>query len=462
MPRFIVFFLLLVTSLSQATAAEIECRWINQGPEKTQVVLESSAPIPHQIFTLDQPDRVVIDIRGGKILELPPARSDDPILIGMRAGPRRNDELRLVLDLKTQARVKSFEIGPRGDARYRLFIELSPKPQPGLGLMPVADRGQTLAMAPGAWSAQRRAAVIVIDAGHGGDDPGAIGPNGTREKDVTLAIARRLARLIEREPGMRAVMLREGDYTIHVRDRPVLARRHRPDLLLSIHADGYPDPNARGSSVYTFGYSASNELAGLVAAHENGAERLSDQEKRPAGGLLDAVLYEMIQGVTLEHSRSAASAILHHLRRVGTVHRNEVLHDRFEVLKSGEFPSVLVETAFITNAEEERLLTHEPHQQLLAQAILAGVKDYLSRNPPQRLVAAGASTPTERSAGPRPVRSAEGSRPGRLEYVINQGDTLSAIAKRYGVSLSALCAENGLGETDVIRAGQVITIPADS
>ncbi len=463
--RLAVFFWLLATLPAMVGATEVECRWGYSSPDKTQVLLESKAPIVHRILTLDQPDRVVIDLPGATLAgELPSPRIDDAILIGIRGGMRRADELRLVLDLKGPARVKSFNLQESGGSRHRVVIELLPQAQPqDSAFVRVSTQAQAASPRPVARSSQRRTALIAIDAGHGGEDPGAIGPNGLREKDVTLAIARKLVRLIEREPGMQAFMIRDADRYIGLRERPAAARARRADLFISIHADAYSDPNARGSSVYTLGTgSASSEMASSVAEHENGSERVALAEPSRSEALLDAVLQELTRNATLEQSDVAAAFILRQLKRAGVIHRGEVQHAGFVVLKSTDLPSVLVEAAFISNMEEERLLATDAYQQLIAQAILGGIKDYLDAHPPQ-----GLSPLPETPRGPREqlpqLRSAERTQPGRTrEHVISQGDTLSAIAKRYRVSLSSLRAENGLGENDVIRVGQVITIPADS
>ncbi|QIK38206.1 LysM peptidoglycan-binding domain-containing protein [Caldichromatium japonicum] len=464
MNRLDVLFWLLAMLPALAGAVDVECRWGYTAPDKTQVLLESTMPIPHRILSLDQPDRVVIDLPGARLTgQLPPPRTDDAILIGIRAGLRRADELRLVLDLKGPARVKSFSLQGSGGAKHRIVVELIPQNPTQGNALQVSIQAQSSPAALEVRSSRRRTALIAIDAGHGGEDPGAVGPNGLREKDVTLAIARKLARLIDREPGMRALMIRDADRYIGLPERPSLARDHKADLFVSIHADAYSDPNARGSSVYTLGTgAASSEMASSVAEHENGSERVLLVEPNGRDALLDAVLHEMTRNATLEHSDTAAAAILRQLKRAGVVHRGEVQHAGFVVLKSTDLPSLLVEAAFISNTEEERLLATDAYQQLIAQAILAGIKDYLNAHPPQ-----GLSPIPDTPRGPReqglPLRSAGRSAPGRTrEHVISQGDTLSAIAKRYQVSLSSLRAENGLDETDVIHVGQVIAIPTDS
>lgn len=456
--RFIVFFLLLI-SWPATAAVEVECHWTAVDASKTRLLLDLSAAAAHRIFTLDQPDRVVIDIADAQLRgSLPAARTDDPLLIGVRAGVRFNQELRIVLDLKHPVRVKSFAANGSGHTPSRLIIELTPH-TPASGLQPVGNQKP----APTAWSGQGRTAIIAIDAGHGGEDPGAIGPGSTREKDVTLAIARKLAQLIERKPGLRAVMIRDGDYYVGLRERALLARERKADLFVSIHADAYENPEAQGSSVYVLSEgAASSETASRLAEHENGADRHSAGVDIVASdAVLASVLHELTQTVTEEHSTEAAGSILRYLKRVGAVHQGSVQRAGFVVLKSPDVPSLLVETAFISNAEEERRLRNPAHQQRLAQAILSGIEGYLSKHPPQGLRAASVNDRRERASNP--LRSASRQRTTELrEYVISQGDTLSDIAKRHRVSIHSLRAENGLGESDMIRVGQVIAIPTDS
>lgn len=461
--RFIVLFLLLIALPPTAGAVEVECHWSPTDSGKTQLFLDVTAAAPHRIFTLDQPDRVVIDIAGARLRgELPAARTDDPVLIGVRAGIRDNQDLRIVLDLKRAVRVKSFAAKAGAGDAQRLIVELIPGSPDSGGLRPVSSR----APSPAAWSSRKRTAIVAIDAGHGGEDPGAIGPNGTREKDVTLAIARRLAQLVEREPGMRALMIRDGDYYVGLSERALIAREHKADLFVSIHADAYSNPNAQGSSVYVLSHgAASSESAGWLADRENKVDRIGGVALLTSDSLLANVLLDMTQNATMEHSTEAASSILRQLRQVGPVHKGDVQRAGFVVLKSPDVPSLLVETAFISNADEERRLRSNAHQQRWAEAILTGIKSYFAKYPPQGLLSADADGGGGRSGSGtvRGLRSASSTSPGSLrEYVISQGDTLSGIARRHRVSLSSLRAENGLGDNDLIRVGQVIAIPTDS
>ncbi len=412
---------------------------VASGPEETRLVMDTDGPVDHRIFTLDEPDRVVIDIPDARIAgRLPETDPEDPTLIGLRSGVRDGDDLRVVLDLKQPARVKSFVLSPDSSYGHRLVIDLIPKGGSATKVgtadarrLPVRSRASVA-----------RTAVVAIDAGHGGQDPGAIGAHGTREKDVTLDIARRLAKLVEKEPGMRPVLIRDGDYFVALRQRILKAREHKADVFISIHADAFNNPKVRGSSVFTLSErGASSEAAKWLADRENSADLVGGVDLSVSDDVLANVLLNMSQNATIEHSGEAATAVLQHLGRLGDTHRAQVQKAAFVVLKSPDIPSMLVETAFITNPQEEARLQTERHQQRLAEAILAGVKAYFRKYPPQ-----GSRMSTEAAAG-------EGRR-----YVIAGGDTLVDIAKRHSVSLSSLRTANNL-TGDTIRVGQVLTIP---
>jgi N-acetylmuramoyl-L-alanine amidase len=289
-----------------------------------------------------------------------------------------------------------------------------------------------------------RDVIVAIDAGHGGEDPGAIGANGTREKQVTLQIARTLARLVEKEPGMRPVLVRDGDYYIRLRKRIAIARKHKADLFVSIHADAFRDKRVSGSSVYTLSHrGASSEAAKWLADKENSADLIGGIDLSENDNLLATVLLDMTQNATLEHSNAAASKVLANLKKVGAVHNRSVQKAGFVVLKSPDIPSMLVETAFISNPKEEKRLRNADHQAKLARAVLGGVKSYFASYPP----------PGSKLAGDESGDGVKGRR-----YVINSGDTLGEIARKYDVSLTSLRSANRI-DGDQIRVGQVLTIP---
>lgn len=429
--------LCVVTQSVPAAQGVVQDVRVSTAPGETRLELHMDGALGHRIFTLSDPDRVVLDIADARLAgKLPPADPGDPILVGLRSGVRDHGELRIVLDLKQPVRVKSFPLGPEGGEGHRLMLELIPKgqgPQKNGGAAPVPTRGR---------SAPARPVVVAIDAGHGGKDPGAVGSRGTHEKDVTLAIARRLAVLVEKEPGMRPVMIRDSDTFVHLRERIERARRAEADLFISIHADAYASPDARGSSVFTLSErGATSEAAKWLADRENSADLIGGVDLKTSDDVLANVLLNMSQNATLEHSSEAAGAVLRNLSRLGSTHKAQVQKAGFVVLKSPDIPSVLVETAFISNPDEEARLTSPAHQKRLAEAILAGIKAYFRKYPPPGSTASA----TSRGRGGR-------------THVIQPGDTLSGIATQYQVSLSALRGANRL-EGDHIQVGQVLNIP---
>jgi len=420
-----------------APAAEVEGVRLWAGPEGTRVVLDLSRPAEHRLFTLADPHRVVIDISGSALASGTRLPSGDGPVRGVRSARQGDGTLRVVLDLADRVQASSFLLPPNETYGHRLVIDLGNGN--GNGRKPVrrarADDGRG------------RDLVIAIDAGHGGEDPGAIGRGGTREKDVVLAIARELAKLVEDEPGMRPVLIRDGDYFIPLRGRIERARAAEADLFLSIHADAYFNQNARGATVYMLSQGgASDEVARRVAERENAADlvggvRLSDKDD-----MLASVLLDLSQTAALSVGASVGQQVINEMGRVTRMRRDSVQRAPFVVLKSPDIPSLLVETAYISNPEEERGLSDRAHQRRLARAMLNGVRSYFHENPPSDTYIAR-------------MRERGLSEPGR--YVVSRGDTLSGIANRYNVSLGALRNENNLAD-DSIRVGQVLTIPASS
>ena len=284
-----------------------------------------------------------------------------------------------------------------------------------------------------------RDVIIAIDAGHGGEDPGALGPRGTREKDVTLAISRKLAGLVSAEHGMRAVLIRDGDYYVGLRKRIRLAQKHKADLFVSIHADAFTDDRVRGSSVYTLSQKgATSKAAKWLAERENSSDSIGGIELEDKDPVLVKTIWDMMQNATMEHSRIAAGTVLASLGDVGAVHNPKVQQARFAVLKAPDIPSMLVETAFISNPDEEARLRDRKHQARIARAVLSGIKQYFRRYPPPG------------------SRLSESGKP--RSHTIGRGDTLLEIARHYDVSLSSLRSANQL-DGDHIRIGQVLTIP---
>jgi N-acetylmuramoyl-L-alanine amidase len=444
MYRLIALVLLFLSLPATAQQVEIQGTRVWTAPDHTRLVVDTASSVSHKIFSLDNPDRLVIDIPdarlGGK---LPTVRPSEPLLTGIRSGIRAGDDLRIVLDLKQKVRAKSFALQPNDKYGHRLVVDLMPVSRGAVGKKSkgaTTPNGGKPSHSTGTKPRKGRDVIIAIDAGHGGEDPGAIGPNGTREKNVTLQIARKLAALIKRERGMRPVLIRDGDYYLRLRKRISLARKHKADLFVSIHADAFRDGRVRGSSVYTLSHrGASSEAAKWLADKENSADLIGGIDLSENDNMLATVLLDMTQNATLEHSNLAAQKVLANLRKVGAVHKRSVQKAGFVVLKSPDIPSMLVEMAFISNPQEERRLRTSSHQTKLAKAILSGIKSYFASYP----------VPGTKLAG-------DGA--GGRRHVINSGDTLGEIAQQYHVSVTSLRTANNI-EGDRIRVGQVLTIP---
>lgn len=459
----IILGMALLAPLLASAQAMIQDARIWTDPEKTRLVFDLSAPFVHRIFALDHPDRLIVDIDDARLdgtLKLPAADPLDANVTGLRGGMREKSHARVVVDLKQPVRAKSFALSPNERYGYRLVIDLTPRDGSHLRRVAVPSLPHARAARAPKGQADPRGGsmgvVVAIDAGHGGEDPGAIGGAGTKEKDITLAIARELARLIEREPGLRPVMIRDGDYYVGLAQRIEIARAQHADLLVSIHADAFTDPAARGSSVFTLSQGgASSRAANWLADRENRADQVGGVDQPIGDDLLTTILMDLTQNATFEHSHEVADLVLAKLRRVGTVHSVNVQRANFAVLRALDIPSILVETAFISNAEDEQRLRDPAYQRAMAEAIHAGIHAYFRKYPPPGLLLAEAARATSAPSGaPRPAG-------GGREYVISPGDTLSAIAKRHRVSVAALRAHNGL-EGDLIRVGDVLTIPEDS
>jgi N-acetylmuramoyl-L-alanine amidase len=413
------------TCLAGQVAVENIRTW--PAPDHTRVVFDIDRPIEHTLFMLKNPGRVVLDLRGAKLTAtLPEPEAEDRLLKRLRAATRQDGVLRVVLDLKAEVRPKSFQLKPNSQYGHRLVIDLQAADDAVR-----KDHVGPVKRAP----ARMRDLIIAIDPGHGGEDPGAIGRGRTKEKDVVLGIARRLKARIDREPGMRAVMTRDGDYFVKLRRRMEIARRHGADLFISLHADAFSDPRVHGSSVYILSRNgASSEAARWLAEQENASDLIGGVSLDDKDELLASVLLDLSQTATISASTEVARSVLRQLRSVGKAHRKNVERAGFMVLKSPDMPSILVEADFISNPTVERRLKSSGHQTALAEAVVRGVREYFKRNaPPNTLFA-------------------------KREHVITRGETLSAIAVRYGTSVAELRSANKINGSD-IREGEVLKIP---
>lgn len=347
------------------------------GPDNTRVVVDLSAGAPHSLSVLHNPERVVLDVPGarlGKQAQRPP-RGVGTIKT-VRMSRSHSGNFRLVLELARPTQAKSFLTTPNAHYGYRLVIDLGAVAG---GALRAPDKPIKVKHAP----ADARDLIIAIDAGHGGEDPGAIGKSGTREKDVVLAIARELAVKINAEPGMRSILTRSGDYFVPLRDRMRRARAQRADLFVSIHADSTHDRSIDGSSVYILSQrGATDEASRWLAERENASDLIGGVSLDDKDNVLASVLLDLSQSASLNASHVAAERVLHQLTRAGEVRKHDVQQARFMVLKSPDIPSMLVETAYISNPFEEQRLRTQAQQARLAAAIHQGLRDYFYANPP--------------------------------------------------------------------------------
>ncbi len=370
--------LLLASFAFAATVVTVKHVRLWAGPDATRLVFDLSAPAEHTVMTLQNPDRVVIDIAGASVDEAGGLPEGQGFVKQLRVGEQSDGDLRFVIDLSSPASPHSFNVAPAASYGHRLVVDLSP----------LAANAQP-AVVKSADEAHGREVIVAIDAGHGGVDPGSIGKAGTREKNVTLAIARRLKERIDREPGMRAVLTRDSDHFVEHRERIARARRQQADMFVSVHADSYRDRSVVGSSVYVLSArGASDESARWLADRENAADLVGGVSLDDKDSVLASVLLDLSQGASMSASIEAAQKVMDELDRIGNVTRRGVKHAGFLVLKSPDIPSILVETAFISNPTEESRLGNARHQQRLAEAIYQGVRGYFYENaPPGTLIA---------------------------------------------------------------------------
>jgi N-acetylmuramoyl-L-alanine amidase len=407
---------------------------MHEAPEYTRVVFDVSATAHYELFTLDNPARVVIDFS-----DTSATSAFDPSLLAVGRkrvrkvrGSARGDDYRVVLDVKGVVDPKSFTLEPVAPYGHRLVVDLYNTEK---------TRKPTIVPKPEG----KRDVVIAIDAGHGGEDPGAIGPGGVREKDVVMKIARRLEKKLNATRGYRAVMVRTGDYYLGLRKRTDLAREAQAHLFVSIHADGFKSPEVDGASVYTLSdRGASSETARWLAESENSSDMIGGVAETVTGEQEDYLLKAILE-VSMDANRSASievgERVLGEIGGITKLHKKRVEQAGFLVLKSPDVPSILVETGFISNPAEARRLNSATFQEKVADTLALGIQSYMSARAPE-----GTLIAWQREQGTQ-------------RYTIARGDTLSGIAVRYGISARRIKEANGLSN-DRIRVGQVITIPA--
>ena len=430
-----------LTALDAAAASVDEVR-VWRAPDHTRVVFDLSAGVEYNLFALENPPRVVIDLRNSTMaVNLSRVDLDDSPIQAIRSAARNDRDLRVVLDLGAAVRHSGFTLGANGEFKDRLVVDLydeNPATVNTARTIPVRED-------------DKRNVRVAIVAGHGGEDPGAPGYDGKIwEKNVTLAVARAISDRLEQIPGYTPVMVRDGDYTVELKSRPIIARDRRVDIYLSIHADSYRGRDAQGVTIYA--------LSGETADREN-ARRIEQKENRAdlLGGLagdtriadidddLALTLLDLSMTWSIEQSVAMGSHILDSLGKVAKLRKNKVQGGNLWELRSPDIPSILIETGYLSNPQEARKLVSRNYQEQLADAIVQGVINYLYQNPPPGTLIAWQK---ENGIVPMP-----------RDYTVRRGDTLSEIAQRYRVSLPSLRDTNNI-RGDKITVGQVLKIPA--
>jgi N-acetylmuramoyl-L-alanine amidase len=415
-PAFLGLSALILSQLALAAeppAERVRAVRVWPAPEYTRVTLESALPLQHHLTTIRDPERLVLDLEG---VDFPSVQEgfagkvspSDPYIGNLRVGRFKPGVIRVVLDLKTEVKPQIFTLAPIGEYGHRLVLDIYPaqpvdpilallqKPElkmaPSLGQSAKDDseeqKPDTAPKSPQSGRQQRepaanRLVTIAVDAGHGGEDPGARGRRGTYEKNVTMTIARRLKSLIDAEPNMRALLTRNGDYFIKLDARVEKARLVKADLFVSIHADSFVKPHARGSSVFALSERGATSItAQQLAKRENEADLIGGVNLKNKDRYLSMTIADLSLTAQISDSLKLARAVLGELGGVNSLHRGRVEQAGFAVLKAPDIPSILVETAFISNPDEERRLNDEAYQDKIARAVLRGVKSYIAKNPP--------------------------------------------------------------------------------
>lgn len=461
----VVGLLLSAVTVNALAATQVKSMRLWRAPDNTRLVFDLSGPVQHSVFTLSAPDRLVIDINGATLgAPLNVATSNTPIS-SVRSAQRTPTDLRVVIDLKKAVTPKSFVLAPNAQYGNRLVVDLydqeadaiaatTPTPAPTpvqppatTPAIPVTPTQPAIKLPPA--PSGKRDIVVAIDAGHGGEDPGASGSRGQHEKTIVLQIAQELQRQINSEKGYRAELTRTGDYFIPLRKRTEIARKKGADLFVSIHADAAPSKAAFGASVFALSdRGATSETARWLADTENrsdliggaGNVSLDDKDRMLAGVLLD-----LSMTATLSSSLDVGQKVLGNMGRITSLHKRRVEQAGFMVLKSPDIPSILVETGFISNANEAAKLATKSHQQALARSIHTGLRQYFQQSPPPGTYIAWLRDSGKIVQGPR-------------DHTVRPGETLAMIAVRYQVSVAALRSSNSL-KTDELKVGQHLDIP---
>ncbi|MFT6267371.1 MAG: N-acetylmuramoyl-L-alanine amidase [Alphaproteobacteria bacterium] len=436
----------------QAKVADVR---FSDTTDLARIVLELDAEPTFSYFSLTKPNRVVVDLQNvDRTFDLSVLKLSGNKVIKVRhSTPKTANDSRIVIETGKKLRPRLFTLAPLDSGNtplgHRLVIELiDPNPTPMSGL-PSANSSSNRSPSNQAVNAtvpnRDKDIIVVIDAGHGGVDPGSIGPAGTYEKNITLSISKMLAKKIDAEPGLRAVLTREGDYYISPNDRPKIAVKEKADLMVSIHADAFTTPQPRGGSVWVLSKGrADSELGRLLEQTERSSELLGPAadviEDRDTERYFAETILNMSMDLFRALSYELSHEIIKDMKGVTKMHKKTPQSASLAVLTAPETPSILVEVGFISNPQEEKNLNWAKHRERLANALFLSINRYFKKTPPD-----GTTWAYKKHAEP-------------IKHKVARGESLSILAQRYGVSVKELKAQNKL-KSDLVRIGQVLTIP---
>lgn len=422
-----------------AVADIVDVRLWTQPSQETTVVLDLTEPHAHQAFYLSNPDRVVLDIASAKMLK---SISEVDLMDGpvrtMRSARRNQGDVRVVLELKQAVEYKTYELSPNEVHGHRLVTKLTPKATAGKDGYSAIEEIKSA----DDYTSQARDVVIAIDAGHGGEDPGALGPRGIKEKDVVLAIAQELEKILTATPGYSPLMVRTGDYYLNLRERAYRAEMAKAELFVSIHADAFKHPSASGGSVYTLSaHGASSTTAQWLANKENRSDTIGGVELDKIAEDVREVILDLSITYKQKESEPLGKEVLRSMGKITKLHKRNVEEAGFAVLKGASASALLIETGFISNPQEAKQLASSAYQRKMAQAIFEGINTYYSAHPPDG------------------TRLAKNKKNKPSVYFVKPGDTLSQIARKHKVTLREVRQLNKLNQ-DILKVGQQLLIPS--
>ncbi|MDV7105690.1 N-acetylmuramoyl-L-alanine amidase [Vibrio sp. TH_r3] len=443
--------ILILFSINSVNANELESLRVWPSPDETRVVIDLTSEVDYSYFTLSSPNRLVIDLKNTELnAKLPIDVNDSKILSKIRSsGAPSKGTYRLVFVLKEKVTAKLFKLKPTPGGQYghRLVVDLPHSSKSSVETPVIKNTSPTTSPSKDASQFSGNADIVVaIDAGHGGEDPGSIGPSKKYEKHATLSISQKIAQQLNSVAGIKAVLTRNGDYFVNLNKRSDIARRSKAHLLVSVHADSFSSPKPRGGSVFVLNTRRANtEISRWVEKHEQQSELLGGAGQVLAKNQADKNVSQTLLDLQFSHSQKegykVATNILAEMGKIIRLHKKQPVHASLAVLKSPDIPSVLVETGFISNPTEEKLLFQTSHQDKLARALTKAIVQYFEQNPPEGTLFAQKKT--------------------AHKHKVVKGDSLSVIAQRYGLTTQAIMKANNL-KSSGLKIGQVLVIPASN